>query len=274
MTPHQNQFVRFSEFDLARAQEEIATQGYTIARNLVPLQSIEESKNFWLKEYSEAKARNRVIWTPYLGQGNAIGYSKDNFQCLFRSCDFLWNEPLHPLTREVCIRLNSLRNIILGLDPFHGIKFSSNRYGIFVTTSYYPPNQGWLETHSDGIAKDTPLLHHILPMTFKGIDYKGGGLTLENRKGEVIDVDSCLKPGDVLFYDGALKHGVQRIIPIDGNPLGRLQMFAIPTYFMNAEINLAVADKMPVRMFVGSRWLRLKNNARVLLLGKRSFIRY
>ena len=61
------------------------------------------------------------------------------------------------------------------------------------------------------------------------MDYSDGGLYIK-KDGELIDVDEMLKPGSVLFFDGALEHGVK---PVKSkSEIGRMAFFAIPTHFV------------------------------------------
>ena len=265
-------FVNYDAFDVETVQQQVRAHGFAIVEGLVPTERLERIREFWLGRFSQVEKAERVTWSPYFGQANTIGYTNDKFQCLYRSCDFLWNPPYHLDTREICLRLNGLRNIALGLEPLRGIRLSSDRYGIFVTTSYYPPNEGWLEVHADGVASDVPLLHHIVPLTIKGRDYKDGGLCVIDRTGKEIDVDARMTLGSVLFYDGGLQHGVRRIIPRADRPLGRLQMFGIPTKFVNVELNVQALGRVATGTFVRAKWLRAKNRL-FLLAGLDQLIR-
>jgi hypothetical protein len=259
--------LNYAALDLDEGRQRVSEDGYVIVRDLLPAALLSEIRTFWLSgPFRESSALPRVTWSPFLGQQNTVGYSQDAFQCMWRSCDFLWNEPFHGPTRDVCIRLNSLRNLLLGLDPLLGVRYASDRYGIFVTTTYYPAGSGFMDMHADGVGGAMPLLHHIAPLTFKGIDYELGGMQLIDRRGKTIDVDGLLKPGDVVFYDGALKHGVATIGAKAGaSPLGRLQMFAIPTRFENVERNREIADQMPLKTFLAARWRSLRNKISVQL---------
>jgi hypothetical protein len=145
------------------------------------------------------------------------------------------------------------------------MRFTDGKYGIFVTTSYYPPKIGRMETHVDGVTDKNRLIHSLVPITFKGKDYKDGGLSLINRQGKEIDVDAILTAGDVIFYDGALKHGVKSIVPFENNPIGRIQMFPIPTVFSNLEDNTFALSRIPFSSFSRAKWLFLKNKIRIAL---------
>jgi hypothetical protein len=259
----QDRYLRWSNFDLDKARAEVDRDGYTIVHDLARPEPREAARSFWLATYGRNGSHYpRVNWSSYLGQSNTVGFSEDSFQCLFRSCDFLWNDALQEDTRHMCVRLNALRNLILGLDPLLGVKFASDRYGIFVTTSYYPAGSGHMAMHVDGVGQGMPLLHHIMPLTFKGQDYSGGGMVVMDRSARRIDVDSQLRPGSVVFYDGALNHGVDRIVAQEGKQLGRLQMFAIPTRFVNAEVNAPFLQQIPIRRFLRAKAIRMVSDAR------------
>ena len=158
--------LHYEKVDFSVLKKEISENGFSIVRGLLDPKTVLEIREFWLKTYATQNKEASVTWSPYLGQANTIGYSKDGFQCLFRSCDFLWNPAQHVLSRNVCLRLNAIRNSILELSPLKGTTFSEDRYGIFVTTSYYPAGEGFMDAHEDGVSPNVPLLHHIVPLTF------------------------------------------------------------------------------------------------------------
>jgi hypothetical protein len=257
--------VESSRFDLDKVRREIESDGYSIVRSLIDPAALGEIRRFWLQRYGEVKPTVRVLWSPYLGQENVIGYSDDGFQRLFRSCDFLWNPPFEPLSREICVHLNRIRNLVVGMPPLAGEVFSSDRYGVFITTSYYPPEGGWMKVHTDGVSEGRPLIHHIVPLTHKGIDYGAGGMVVVDRKGQRVDVEAQLRPGDVVFYDGGLPHGVDPIAALGDKRIGRLQMFAIPTLFTNVEEKQHVLEKIGFREVTTARLRRLRSKLRDLV---------
>ena len=72
----------------------------------------------------------------------------------------------------------------------------------------------------------------MIPLTYKGTDWTSGGLFLMNRKGDWIDVDEVLDEGALIFFDGGLKHKVEMIKSSSNKQVGRIAVFAIPTYFI------------------------------------------
>lgn len=270
----EDRYVNYDAFQLDEVKQRIQTDGYTIVHDLIPQATLEAIRGFWLQRFKEMEGvqADRVTWSPYLGQPNTIGFTKDKFQCMYRSCDFLWNLPYERNAREVGLRINALRNLIVGFDVFRGTTFSSDRYGVFITTSYYPPHEGWLGAHSDGVASNIPLVHHIVPLTIKGRDYAEGGLTLVDRHGRTVDADGQMRLGSVLFYDGSLKHGVEKIVPSPDKRLGRMQMFAIPTTFSNVELNILAVGRIATSTFMRAKWMRVKNRL-ITALGLSQIIR-
>lgn len=265
---HGETWLHYDAFHLEAVQAQIKQDGFAIVHNLVPLDIIATIRKTWPARFTQEPNLPRVTWAPSMGQANTIGFTDDAFQCLYRSCEFLWNATDDQTTREVCIRLHALRNLICHLPPLTGLLYAPNRYGIFITTSYYPPGKGWLEFHADGVATDIPLLHHIVPLTIKGVDYQQGGLAIINRQGKEIDVDAQMPLGSVLFYDGALKHGVRMV----QGGLGRLQMFGIPTTFVNPQDNVYWLSTVRWRMFLKAKAMALKNRC-VLAMGLSQVIR-
>ena len=57
-----------------------------------------------------------------------------------------------------------------------------------------------LKKHSDPHNLDSnTILHFMLPLTFKGVDYDSGGLYIIDKHGVEIDVDILTCKGDLIF---------------------------------------------------------------------------
>jgi hypothetical protein len=257
-------FLNYEAFDKEAITRDLEKDGFSIVRGLIPQALIPPVRAFWLEKFKE-KPEGRVTWAPYIGQANHVGFSKDAFQYLYRACDFLWNEPFHLETREISVRLHALRNLVIGRDPAYGMRFTDGRYGVFMTTSYYPAGEGFMEAHNDGVTEETTLIHCLVPFTFRGTDYADGGITIIDRAGVFHDLEKELRPGDAVFYDGALKHGVRLIKALPGKDLGRLQIIPIPTYFADIARNPRALDAIPSAAFFGAKLAVLKNQLRIKL---------
>jgi len=190
-------------------------------------------------EFSYSKANlknkpNRQVARGNLtfGEQNFNSYTESNFWHLYRHFDFLWNKPTHELTRNVAVSIHKIRNLAQNFSEDYGLTLLSPKYyGIYISTSYYSPETGFCKVHADAHEKEMPLLHFMLPITFKGKDYKAGGLVCYDKNEEKVDVDELVSPGSIVFYDGRQEHGVETIIPYSDKNIGRLAVFAIPTFF-------------------------------------------
>src|SRR5438477_5689539 len=78
----------FDRFHIDQVLQDINDSGYSIVKGLVSLERIERIRAYWIDAFSKVKPGGRVIWRPYLGQPNQIGFSHDTFQYLYRACDF------------------------------------------------------------------------------------------------------------------------------------------------------------------------------------------
>ncbi len=216
--------------EAVQIREAIVDRGYCVVERLISPDDVAALRDFWLAAFAPNSPTGPVIWTPYLGEPNRIMFHSNEYGRLYRSYDFLWNSPLHEKTREIALKLDLMRNAVVEMDPHAGQMFAPDRYGIYITTSYYPPSNGELPEHRD-YTDGRRHWHYVLPLTFKGTDFFSGGLFLTDRSGQQIDLEAGVTPGSVIFYDGTLPHRVDRIDDGARANLGRLQMFAIQTHF-------------------------------------------
>jgi len=238
--------------DTAAVRSSIIETGYAIVKDVVPVQLIQDLRDFWLGAFRDRASKAPAIWGPHLGEENRILFHQSGFDCLYRAYDFLWNPPIHDNTRKLGVELNRLRNAIAEFDPLAGETYVADGYGVYVTVSYYPPGEGWLRKHED----QTDMRRHwhfILPLTFKDRDFSGGGLYLIDRGGNRIDVDDTFEPGSVLFFDGELTHGVDQIELSETTHLGRMQMFAIPTFIERPSENDRMVEAISIGRFIKAK---------------------
>ena len=247
--------LRTESVDERLVRTTLESKGLFIARQLVPRDYIEDMQKHWLPQFTHSTPAAPVIWGPFLGEPNQILFHEAETCCMFRSYDFLWNQPIHELTREVGIQLSRLRNRITESHPLAGETIESDRYGIYITTSYYPVDKGWMAEHKD-MADSRRHWHFMLQLTFKGNAYTEGGLILTDKQGKRIDVDSEVTPGDVIFFDGSCQHGVELIR--GGNGVGRIQMFSIPTFMESPEQNDRMLENVSIIRFLKAKLRPLK----------------
>ena len=215
---------------------DIQNSAFKVYHNAIKTDVYDEVRSFWLDYFSKDQPQREVArGNLLLGEENFNSYTDTDFWLLYRHFDFLWNKPTHQLTTDIAIELHKIRNVALNLPIEYGLNYNPECYGFYVSTSYYPPNGGMMTAHADGHPegmKKFMLLHFMLPVTFKGQDYEGGGMVVYDKNDQKVDVDKIMKPGSIIFYDGAAKHGCERIIPYEDKKIGRLAMFAVPVYFL------------------------------------------
>ena len=222
---------------LEEIQSKLLSDGFFIIKDLIPKKTVEKLKIFWAKEFKEqSKSRpdtKSIRGNLHFGERDFDSYSDNAEWNIFRTFSFFWNESKsreHKITKEIASEVNGLRNLIEEEDVSRGITFDEAGYGVYLSVSHYPPSTGFLKFHSDGHPVKGFLLQYMININHKNLDYSDGGLYVK-KDGKDIDVDAMLEPGSVLFFDGALEHGVNPVRSKD--EIGRMAFFAIPTYFVS-----------------------------------------
>ena len=191
----------------------VKRDGYILCENIINKKDFNNIQSFWIS-YFKSQKNNYGSSSNIHGLGQSRGldnyYSTRNDKEMFvqRYKDFLWNKPLHEKTRVITNEINKFRNKSLGLDELDGFLITEKKDINFNQVNRYPMN-GWMARHSDTKKKGI-LLNCMFPITLKNVHYDSGGLFLYHKNKE-IDIDSILKPGSVLFYNGNLKHEVKKI---------------------------------------------------------------
>jgi hypothetical protein len=231
-----------------RIRNDIVRDGFAIYPNMIHPEFMFEMRRVWEKHFDGVKAQTRAVrGNLRLGEKNFDSFTRDSEWCLYRSFEFLWNPPVDRLTREVCVDIHRLRNLAQDFGEEVGLNFNEQGYGVYISTSLYPMGSGFLRAHTDG-HQDIPILQYMVPLTFKGKDYRGGGLYIIDKNGAKIDVDSIMTSGSVVFFDGRMKHGVDTIVGENG--LGRIATFAIPTFFRTHAV-IPAAVRQFERVYTG-----------------------
>ena len=213
--------------------KEVNSKGFSIINNCVPKDFVSSQRSRWIPRFIKKNVEKKFVrGNLILGEKNFLSYSEINAWCMYRNFEFLWNETDDAVALELHLQIHRFRNKMQGFNPDFGLNYNDSNYGIYISTSYYPLKKGKLLAHADG-HKDVPILHYMVPFTFKGQDYDEGGLFIKDNKGETIDLDSLVEPGDVIFFDGRNEHWVETINSSQPNSLGRLAVFAIPTHFIS-----------------------------------------
>jgi len=222
---------------------------FAIIDDVIPLQLISLMVNSWMRYFERRQSKERVVWSPYKGQPNSIGYTRDDFQCLYRACQFPWNPKENdPVLKEICSLANERKGI-----------HASDPQQTFNTVSWYPPGSGFMREHIDGGI--SPLIHALVPLTFRGKDYDEGGLRIKKRNGEWVDIEWLVKPGCVVLYDGTLMH---EVLPVYGG-IGRMQCFPLANEFGSIEDDPRNLAHVSIGKIVKARALLFKDKIRTLL---------
>ncbi|MFK7825059.1 MAG: hypothetical protein AB8G05_12965 [Oligoflexales bacterium] len=218
----------------AQIQSSIERDGYFIGTSVINPDDILKIKNFWIKFFRNKGNSYVVRGNLVLGEKNFTGFENtDYYGCLHRHFDFLWNYPTHSLTRDLAVELHKYKNLVLGKPSDEGLIYNSANFGVYISTSYYPPEIGRLNIHRDACPPGESIIHFMIPITFKGIDYQEGGLVCIRDDGQEIDLDSQMKPGSILFFNARLRHAVRKLKSKDN--IGRLATFAIPVHFVKSD---------------------------------------
>ncbi|QWD00756.1 hypothetical protein G6726_01770 [Polynucleobacter paneuropaeus] len=210
---------------------DIEVNGFAIASNVISIEYIERQKREWVVKFNKKNVTKKFVRGDLvLGEENFLSHSDIPGWCMYRNFDFLWNEASDKELIEVHLDLHRFRNLLQGLPENLGVEYNPACYGFYISTSLYEAGKGHLSFHADGHS-DTPILHYMIPITFKGVDYDEGGLFCINKAGVKCDVDSMVKPGDIIFFDGRIVHGVEKVESYSNGGIGRIAQFAVPTFF-------------------------------------------
>ena len=132
--------------------------------------------------------------------------------CFHQFVFYPWNQDLFDLferTRD----LFQLKNVLSKNSPDKYLG-GAGEDGIVTRLAFqfYPSGMGYLNRHQDPVGSHQ-LTVPTMSLTQKGIDFKVGGAYLEDADGDRHDLDELVGPGDVIYFDARLKHGVDLIDP-------------------------------------------------------------
>ena len=230
---------------IIEVEDSLLKNGFYIYKNLIDKNSFKQIQNFWIDYFKKKNNLNtqKVVWSPYLGEKNKLTFSDDDFQCMYRVYDFYWNKAINEETKKLVYDLGDFVNKYLIKNKNITNQINEEKLGLYCSVSFYPINRGYLYYHADKIS-ELKLYHHIIPLTFRSKHYESGGLFIYDKKNNKIDIEELVDEGDVLFYDGSLKHGVETIKGSEEADIGRIQTFAIPTNFKLPNENIEVLNDL------------------------------
>jgi hypothetical protein len=242
-------------FDYNKAVKYLKSDGFYIQKNAYPSIRIRRARKFWSSYFIlNNTKRKSVLWNPYFGMPNFIGFTSNYFNYMWRAYDFLWNNPIDNCTRELLNELETVRK---------KLNFRLNGKNIeipyYYSASHYPPGKGFMIPHSDGVSSKEFLLHALIPLTYFNKDYFNGGQFLINKDGDRINTDKLMQCGDIIIYDGRMIHGVELIGKSRIQSIGRIQIFSIPNFFQLPEENEEFLRNLPLQNLIMPKLRKVKN---------------
>ncbi len=229
-------YINIKNCDIEKVRSEVYSKGYYVVDNLIRNDDFVSMRSHWYKFFNY-QLKNKPALKPvkgnfHLGEKNFSTYTKDDQWEIFRTFEFYWNKSNVSeveLTKNIAIDLHKLKNILMKQDVNWGLNYTSVAdEGTYLSLSHYPPESGFMAFHKDNVDYGK-VFQFMVNLTNKNIDYNEGGLHLKINN-EKVDVDIKMKPGSVLFFDGANSHGV---IPVRSkSDIGRIAFFSIPCSFV------------------------------------------
>jgi hypothetical protein len=209
----------------AKVMQEIKDKGYLLCHNVINKDVFLELQNYWISKFDERKKETydlyRRSFLLRLGDENFWAHTKkENNDYRIKRTEFLWNE-MHGLTRSTLCELHRFKNLCLNKNSEDGLNYNDNDNVCFLSMNYYPHDKGFLSEHKD--IKEGSIFWMVFNLTIKGKHYEKGGLYIIDREGRRVELDDNYKEGSVLFFDGGLSHGVDRII--SSSNTGKISFF-------------------------------------------------
>ncbi len=123
-----------------------------------------------------------------------------------------WNQNMFNLFDKMKA-LYLIKNQLSGLEPDAFLNnIPQDGHIARLAFQFYPKGGGCIKLHADPVGKHQVSVP-VLMMSQKGIDYQEGGGVAMNEQDELIDTDSLMNKGDVVFFNAEVIHGVKPIDP-------------------------------------------------------------
>ena len=214
---------------------EVNSKGYLICHDVINKDVFTKLQDYWIKKFKRKEKYKNYQRSFLLNLGDANFWAqtnKKNHDYRIKRSEFLWNE-MHDLTRSVLCELHRLKNLCLNNHQDDGLVYNEKNNVCYLSINHYPPGEGCLSEHVD--SPKGSIFWLIFNLTIKGKHYQEGGLYLKDKHGKKIDIDQIYKEGSVIFFDGGLPHGVDKIV--SKNDIGKISFFPFDYKFIKpAEI--------------------------------------
>ncbi len=123
-----------------------------------------------------------------------------------------WNQNMFDLF-SLMKPIYQIKNLISNLDKDAYLTTTPDDGFISrLSFQYYPQGGGCIKRHSDPVDVHQ-LCVPILSMSDYGKDYQEGGGYVVDRNDQVVNLDSHMKKGDVVFFNAQVVHGVAPVDP-------------------------------------------------------------
>lgn len=132
--------------------------------------------------------------------------------CFHQFAFFPWNQDYFDLFK-LTEKAYHLKNRISNLPADQFLKQTPEKdCTARLAVQFYPSGYGFLNKHQD------PVDHHqitvpIMIMSQKGEDFQEGGAYVEKANGDLVFLDDICEPGDVVYFNAQINHGVSHIDP-------------------------------------------------------------
>ena len=130
--------------------------------------------------------------------------------CFHQFVFYPWNQDVFNLF-EMVRPIYRLKNALSGNHPDRYLG-RTGEDGLVTRLSFqfYPAGSGFLNRHRDPTGEHQ-LTVPTMALSTKGVDFMSGGAYLEDVDGRAHCLDDLTGPGDVMFFDSRLIHGVKVI---------------------------------------------------------------
>lgn len=130
--------------------------------------------------------------------------------CFHQFVFYPWNQDLFDLF-ERTRTLFQLKNVLSRNEPDKYLgEVGEDGIVTRLAFQFYPSGMGYLNRHQDPVGPHQ-LTVPTMSLTQKGVDFHTGGAYLQDVDGNQHNLDDLVGPGDVVYFDARLKHGVELI---------------------------------------------------------------
>ena len=215
--------------------DQVKSNGFSVQQDAIDLDTYNPIQKFWMDECDNIKStKTKYIRGMFdiIGEANLSGYSNIHDEFFFRYTEYLWNKPKSEDTRELIYAVHKIRNKLLNNDEYDGIAFSQKNNALSLACNIYPNINGCLSEHRDVPDKDKLVLHSYVPITFGGEHFEEGGLYVKDNNDKIHNLDLIAKPGSVVYFNGAFRHGVTKTK--SKKNIDRIALYPMHSYFFNS----------------------------------------